>query len=487
MFFRPISAAFLIAAFLPVFAQANVNWNEILNQDAGATVYFGAGHKGLAPFRRNFEVPMAPASTSKVFTAGALLAARGKNFRYPTILRWRESSPGVADELTLIGSGDPSWGMPQFGEKLRTRIDQIAEALKNAGVRIVRGELILVSADPRWESFIIPRGWKEQDTLSCGGSLAFGFNLNLNCATFRLLNPGKGAWLEQGLSSPVELRVKEGNKTGLIVRLVKNARGPRFVISGTLKKGETRSFTLPVFDPSSWAKALFRQALVEKGIRLAEEIPENERGVEKELTFYSRPLSELLKPFLKNSVNFLGDAFLKSLAMNHAGVASDLLNPGLLLLTNYLNRLGLPRDFVIHDGSGLSRNSRVSPKILLEFLEHLQREPYFPTILEALAVAGIDGTLRNRMKGSAAVATLRGKTGTLDGVYNLAGYVPWGRDHVPFVMLSRTTSDKSAIARKAEDRVGIRLALLHKPANEPLATTIEPFPYVPEQAGMDDQ
>jgi serine-type D-Ala-D-Ala carboxypeptidase/endopeptidase (penicillin-binding protein 4) len=488
---------------LSTVAFAAVNWNALLDQDGASAVRFGVALGGEQPFGRNIDEAFAPASTSKIFTAGAILSLLGKDYRYPTVLRWREEEPGVAKSLTLTGSGDPSWGMPQFGENLRTRVDSIAAALKAAGVRTVQGEPKVDSADPRWRTLRIPAGWKIDDTLGCGGALAFGFNLKMNCATYRVRSATQGAWIEEGLVFPVKLAVSSGGSTSLSVRL--ETEPARFVISGTLKKGETPSFTLPIFEPESWVRNLFRRALLDQGIRVvvataSEETPTMDELVaarrwdprsRKELVFHSPPLSELLKPFLKNSVNFLGDAFLKSLAQGQDWASSDdLLTPGLGALRDYLWQLGLPRDFTLHDGSGLSRTSRTSPRMLLEFLERVRREPYFPTLLQALAVAGVDGTLRNRMKSTAAAGRLRGKTGTLNGVYNLAGYVPSGGDHVPFVLFSRTTSDKSSITRRAEDRVGARLAAIHASLMVDAADMLEldePYPYYPEQAGMDDQ
>lgn len=480
---------FLLGLLLPE-AHAAVNWAELLDQSGGNSVRFGAGLDGKEPFRRNFEESFAPASTVKLFTAGAVLAALGPQYRYPTTLSWEEPETGVATDLTLTGTGDPSWGMPQFGENHSTRVNLIAEGLKNAGVHTVRGELEALSADPRWDSVSVPAGWKEDDSFSCGGALALGFNVNLNCVTYSVTAPARGAWALPGITAQVSLNIKPGNATSLTIKLVKGVNRPGFLISGTLKNGDTRSWTLPVFETRGWVKALMKQALLDKGIRLLPEKTQRKKsmGGERSLVFYSPPLSELLKPFLKNSVNFLGDALIKTLAADPgASAGGDLLLPGLEAMKSYLLRIGMPRDFLLHDGSGLSRISRCSPQMLLEFLGYQRRESFFPVFLEALAVAAVDGTLRNRMGGTAAASRLRGKTGTLDGVYNLAGYVPDGKESVPFVMLTRTTADKAAIARNAEDRVGARLAALHKSRGEEDTAQIQPYPYVPEQAGMDDQ
>lgn len=478
-------APLLLGLLLSSTAHSATNWANILDQNGGSSVRFGAAWDGNEPFRRNEDEAFAPASLSKLFTAGALLNKVGAEYRYATTLTWQEAGPGIASQLTLTGSGDPSWGLPQIGETMRTRVDFIAQKLKSTGVHTVQGEPLIRASDARWDSLSFPSGWKEEDAFSCGGALGLSFNINLNCAVYRVSAPNRGSWTTPGISAPVDLQIKTGDGTNLKLKLVKSRGGLRIVIYGTLEEGDFSTFTLPVYDTRSWAKALFRQALLDQGIRILP-AKSGRKGETKAQVFYSLPLKELLKPFLKNSVNFMGDTFLKTLAANpHAPENGDLLAASLTALRDYLYQIGMPREFSLHDGSGLSRTSRCTPKLLLEFLTHQTRETYFPALREALAVAGVDGTLRNRMAGTAAAGTLRGKTGTLDGVYNLAGYIPRGAESVPFVIVTRATATQAQTARDAEDRAGAALASAHD-ARSPDPSP-EPYPYVPEQAGMDNQ
>ena len=470
-------------------SHASVNWAQLLDQGDGAKVRFGVLIDGRAPFARNADEAFAPASVSKVFTAGAALHRLGADYRFATKLSW-EQDGARASRVVLTGGGDPTWGLPQLGENIRTRVDHYARQLKAAGVAEIAGEPETRVSDPRWNEPTIPAGWKSHDTLSCGGSLALGFNIALNCATYKVTGAGTGAWQSPGLTWPVEHRLAEGEKTAVYISLTRVAGKLKYVLTGTFKKGDpARSFTVPVFETQGWARALFRQALLDQGIRIlpAGSFGGDPRGQPKELSFVSPPLSEILKPFLKNSVNFLGDSLLRALAAEGRVAGAGLLEPALASLRDFLTGLGLPRDFTLHDGSGLSRTSRTSPRFVLEFLARAQREPWFPVFRDALAVAGVDGTLRNRMKGTAAQGKLRAKTGTLEGVYNLAGYVPAGKEHVPFAILTATTAGLQNAARASEDRVGATLAGLYPNLFVSEEAAPQPYPYVPEQAGYDDQ
>lgn len=475
----------LLLFLIPSLASA-ANWDNLINQSGGSKVFFGVALEGPDPFRRNFSDSFAPASNSKLLTSVAALDLLGPDFRYPTVMRWKQIDT-TATALNLTGYGDPSWGMSEFKDGLEDRVNALAQALFDSGIREVQGAVEVKSADPGWDEISFPYGWKTSDPLTCGGAIAQAFTLNINCASL-VVSGTSARWREPGVPTRVEMAVKTGKQTRLTLRLIgsqSNELGYR--VEGTIKKGATQTYFIPVWNSRAWVKNLFTAALIRKGIRVNERIVPS-AGEQKELVSYSRPLSELIRPFMKNSINVMGDAFLKTLAVHQEPeTRPNLLSASLIVLRDYLLKMGVPDEFVIYDGSGLSRLSRITPRAMLSFLEISGRSPDFRALWNSLPVAGVDGTLRNRMKSSAAAGVLRAKTGTLDGVYNIAGYVPDRDGFVPFLMLTKTTVAHASTARSAQDRVGIALArLLPKPRSDEGAP-YEPFPYVPEHAGLDDQ
>ena len=140
----------------------------------------------------------------------------------------------------------------------------------------------------------------------------------------------------------------------------------------------------------------------------------------------------------------------------------------------------LAKEITLYDGAGLSRANAVTPRAFIAALKALARSKEFPALWNSLPIAGVDGTLGGRMRSGAAAKVVRAKTGTLTGVYQLAGYIPrLGSndevlEYIPFVILTSTTGSKGAAARNFQDRLVTELAEQINPsfvAHPPIPTT----------------
>lgn len=458
-------------------AQAATAWNSLLYPTPNAALDFGVAFAGAEAFSRKPDQAFKPASTSKLLTAGLALELLGPDFRYETKVSWSETADGVATDLTLIGVGDPSWGMMEFGEDQTTRAALLAEELRSRGIREIRGQMSFLAADERWNSGEVPRGWKESDLPYCYGSLPEKFNIGLNCELYTVKSLTSGQWSDPLIPSPVRLELTRGTATSLTV----SRSGNVFVVRGTLKAGATGQVAIPVRGVHGWLEALLKREFARRGITvdpaatLAPESPTRTGS----FTIFSPPLRRMVVPFLKQSLNLMGESFVRELGLRFGdGGLASLNDAGAGVIQANLDRELPAHGLTVRDGSGLSRDSRVTANGLTKFLHWLAKAKDFDALWPALPIAGVDGTLRNRMVGTPARGVLRAKTGTLSGVANLAGFVPLEAGTsdpsrmMPFVILGTNVADDVSGIRAAQDRVGAKLVSLNT-----RGAKVEPVPY----------
>ena len=472
-----------LTLFMAAATPAGPAWDDILNKFDSKKITFGLNLHGPSPYTRNGSAPFTPASNSKLFTAGAVLAKFGAAMTFKTTLAWREAADGDSSNITgvtVTGEGDPTWGLAVYGEKLTTHADAFADALFAAGVRTVHGPVAFVAADARWNTLTYPYGWAEWARTECGTAEAQAFNLKYNCANFVVTSPDNGGWAEAGVPIPVKLAIKRGARTKLDV-VALDAAGKvstSFIITGTLKAGAPpQVFKLPVHNTAGWMQNLLLAALHRKGIATSKSVLTP--GTARALEFNSPSVADIFKPFLKHSLNLVGEAFFKALGSKFGPPDLDLVEAGQAVLRDFTATLGSQTatqlgiearpgfysdEVKLYDGSGLSAKSEVTTSAVMALLLDLRTRADFSVLWNSLPIAGVDGTLAHRMKGTAAAGVLRGKTGTLDGVYNLSGYVPHAAsngdpdEYVPFVMLTRTTAENLEAAHDAQNQLGAELA-----------------------------
>jgi D-alanyl-D-alanine carboxypeptidase len=216
------------------------------------------------------------------------------------------------------------------------------------------------------------------------------------------------------------------------------------------------------FGPVSQARLdkILRARFLKKGITWSAypALPPSATAVTGEYIHRSAALRLLLPNFLHHSVNATGEALLRKIGeVRGAQSSPNLHHAGLAVLREYATKAVAPERVTLNDGSGLSRTSRITAKALHQFLEVAKTESAFPELLAALPVAGQSGTLERRMLASPATGRIRAKTGTLDGNYQLAGYVEKtgasGPEYHPFVILTQTGVRSGAYCRTTQDQV----------------------------------
>ncbi len=391
----------------------------------------------------NPDTALMPASTQKVLTAVAALSSFGPAHRFVTEVRASRpvGTDGAVGDLFVSG-GDPALTSEQWW--------RLAADLRALGLREVRGDLVLDDGlfdEQRWHPSWAP--------VSARAYHAPVSAISANFGAFRVrVAPGAapGEPLFAAIDPPVPyLRLlnegrtgKRGSKPTLVVEREPLAGGELVRLTGSVPSG-----TLPddvwrsVGDPVAYAAAVLRLQLEANGIRVAGGVRRGAAapGAGLLLAFEGLPLQQIASLFLKYSNNFLAECMLRWLALGptpapNAPPASW--EAGAAALRERLGTLGVPLgDARLVDGSGLSRENRVSARVLVETLRRGDAQfAVGPELLAGLPIAALDGTLARRAEG--ALGRVRAKTGSLDGVSSLAGFArsERGRDLVFAVIVN---------------------------------------------------
>ncbi len=385
----------------------------VVERDSGAVLY-----------ARDADRAMVPASNMKVLTAIAALSAFGPAHRFTTeVLAAGPPAPdGSVAQLAIRGGGDPALTSEE--------VWRLAADLRRLGVARIREGLVLDDS-----AFDMQRWHPSWGPVSARAYHAPVGALAVNYGAYSVTvkpgaNPGDplGAEVDPPLAYfPLVNRGITGPRRSAPGLQVDRGHGEgveQVIVSGTLPAGsEPKTIYRSVVDPLGYAGALIRMQLEANGIRVEGEV---RRGVvppewKPLLSFEGRPLAEIVRLFVKHSNNVIAESLLKDLAA-HEGARPATWEAGLAVVRRELGTLGLPiAEATLVDGSGLSYENRVPPRLFVEALRVADRSFRFgPEFVSALPIGATDGTLEKRA--DAAGASVRAKTGLLTRVTGLSGY-----------------------------------------------------------------
>lgn len=420
----------------PIAAALDSIFNDTLFASAHWGVLVRSLETGETLYARNAGRMFVPASNMKIVTAAAALEALGPDYRYQT----RVAAAGpvqdgeLRGDLLVIGGGDPTIS-ERFHEDVRNVFRAWADSLRAHGVTRITGAII--GNDDVFDDVPWGRGWAWDDMADSYSAEVGGLELNEGFVTVRVA-PVAGQRAAAVTTRPVsdEWVPVLGNVwmgaagTAPAVTVTRADTLSAVLVSGTLPADTTVvEEEVSVRNNTRFFASVLRQALLEAGIAVgggsldADDDPARGKPADATVLFThtSPPMREILAGFMKPSQNQIGEMLLKTLGREHRGTGSA--RAGAAVVDSLARAWGLPPRLLAQaDGSGLSRYNLVAPAFLVSLLERESRSPNAAVFEAALPVAGRDGTLASRMRGTPAEGNVRAKTGTLSGVRALSGY-----------------------------------------------------------------
>ena len=428
--------------------------------------------RGDTLYAANARKLLMPASNMKIVTLAAAAEKLGWDYTYETTLRAAGSVQNgvLRGDLIVTGSGDPSIGTADgTADRL---FASWAGRLQTTGIRVVDGRVI--GDDNRFDDEGLGFGWSWDDLPDDYAAAVSALQFNENAVRVTIA-PGLAVGEPASCAvTPATSGLTIDNRITTVpadsVATIGAHRLPgsmRLDLRGAIPLGSAPAArAVSVDNPTLFFVTALRSALIAHGIDVRgpavdideiRDAPADHAGVPV-AAYRSPPLSTLASRLMKASQNLYAETFLKTIG---AAAGMPTAAGGRAAEHDVLNAWSVPADgLIIRDGSGLSRYDYVTAESLVRILVHVYRDEKLRGPFEAtLPIAGRDGTLSGRMKGTAAEGNARAKTGSMSNVRALSGYVT-AADGEPliFSILANNFETAADVITSAMDAIVVRLA-----------------------------
>jgi D-alanyl-D-alanine carboxypeptidase/D-alanyl-D-alanine-endopeptidase (penicillin-binding protein 4) len=380
--------------------------------------------RGVPVYLHNPTLSLTPASTMKILTGYAALTLIGPDTKYATVVATDAANVNgvVQGNVWLVGSGDPVLTTEDYAAsfaaqpQVHTRIESLVDQLKAAGISRIRGNVI--ADETRFDAVRYPPGWPRRFVNNAEAGPESALVLNRGFTSYP---PAGQVWSGSGART-----VSTDPARDAVGRFVTLIRAAGIQVDGKVDVGPVPQ------SPTVLAKV------------------------------ESPPLRDIVGQMLKMSDNSIAELVAKEIGVRRAAKGST--QGGTEAITAILTERGFTGPgMAIVDGSGLDPTNKVPCSVLSAVLLSVGRQS---DLVNGLAVAGVSGTLSDRLAGTPASGRVVGKTGTLDNASALAGYVDTTKgDTVGFAMI--VNGGDGEAWKGLEDQLA--LTLLDYPAGPDIA------------------
>jgi D-alanyl-D-alanine carboxypeptidase/D-alanyl-D-alanine-endopeptidase (penicillin-binding protein 4) len=442
---------------------------------------------GEVLFAQNADRYFLPASNAKLFTAALALATLGPDYRFHTAIMTLaaiDANGALQGDLALIGRGDPNLSNRKVPFESRTARDgppekilaELADAVVARGIKQITGDVI--ADDSYFAGGAYPSGWAIDDMLWNYGVPVSAIEIN-DGTLFIELRPGESTaspavYTSDSLAGIYQIHNfvstdPRGSEQKLAVE--REPGSTDIFLRGTMPVGAPpHSLGIAIDRPAEYAAALLKNLLEARGIhvygharaRHAQEsgavftslLPRAQTVLAEHI---SQPLSEALRVMNKISQNLHAELLLRTAAREKTGDSSA--DAAIQFEEDFRKGIGLTdADAIMTDASGLSRKDMVTPQSEVMLLRWAAKQPWYEFFRASLPVAGVDGTLTDRMAHTPAAEHIWAKTGSLSHVDSLAGYATTARGaHLVFSFIGNNHNLKGRAASDVLDALAVAM------------------------------
>jgi len=413
-------------------------------------------------FSKNEKLLLRPASNMKLLTSAAALINLGENYFFKTDL----FHSGVIEnnilygDIYVVGGFDPDFSM--------TDLDSFVAVIKSLGIQEISGGIY--GDISKKDSLFWGKGWMWDDDPEPSAPYLSALNINDNTVEVFVNGADVGFAADYKLVPKTNyvqvinnsMTISSNSSEDFYITRDWVNQENTIIIEGKVHKSvivdsSDHQTKLNLLQPEKYFITLLKEKLELNGIRIDEpirikNIPENSVY----LTSLTRSIDSVLVDLNKESDNLNAEMLIYAMAYKDSGAPASSVN-GLAAVKRLIDSIGLNSgEYSLADGSGVSHYNLISSELILELLKYMYyfRNDLFDLFYNSLPVGGVDGTLKNRMKNAGAYKNVHAKTGTLNGVSNLSGYVTAKNGHlIAFSILIQNFVDEYTKARKIQDTI----------------------------------
>ena len=424
-----------------LFIISTLSTDSILNQpelnSAQVGIYIFDLINDNVVYGYNSQKLLIPASNMKIITSGTALFFLGKEYRFKTrlALRGKIKNNKLLGDVILIGGGDPGFSLEN--------LQQFVTTIRNMEIKEITGNIIV--DDEYFTEERLPMGWSRHYFDARYAPEISALSMNYNCVNVRMQATKIGGYAQVGIEPETKyvkliskMITKSGDDSVIIYR---KPEANIIFVDGGLGVGHKKDIEVALIDPAMFTGIYFGEMLNDSGVNFKGRVIKKKDSKFAAIEVFnsmsvidsvvSKPLIDIIKDMNTESINLNAEILIKTLGACYNNEGS--FNAGLQMVRKFLDMCGVDTCMIsLWDGSGLSRHNLISPKDLALVLNHIFHSDSLKALYELFPAPG-QGTLEKRFKNFE--YGLRAKTGTLDAISCLSGYLKIDESNYCFSMM----------------------------------------------------